>query len=75
MFQEGRVVAQDYTEAVRLYRLAAAQGHAGGQLGLAYLYEFGLGVAADTTEAIRLYHLAAAQGDAFASAALARLGA
>ena len=68
-------VANDHVEAVRLCRLAAAQGHASGQCGLAFLYETGQGVAADTSEAIRLYRLAAAQGDASATAALARLGA
>jgi len=75
MFANGRGVAQDYAEAVRLWRLAAAQGDAGAQCGLGRMYETGRGVAADTAEAIRLYRLAAAQGDAYATAALARLGA
>ena len=68
-------VAMDNAEAVRWYRLAAAQGHAGGQCGLGNMYEKGRGVAEDTAEAIRQYRLAAAQGDSYATAALARLGA
>jgi TPR repeat protein len=56
-------VAQDHAEAVRLYGLAAAQGHAGAQTNLGFMLEYGRGVAPDTAEAIRLYRLAAAQGD------------
>jgi hypothetical protein len=66
-------VAEDYAEAVRLYRLAADQGHAGAQNNLGSMIEIGLGVAQDRAEAIRLYRLAAAQGDEFATAALRRL--
>ena len=75
MCEKGLGVAADIAEAIRLYRLAAAQGLAGSQCKLAYMYEVGRGVAADTAEAISLYRLAAAQGDAYATAALARLGA
>jgi TPR repeat protein len=57
-------VAQDYAEAVRLYRLAAAQGHATAQSNLGYMFYEGQGVAQDYAEAVRLYSLAAAQGDA-----------
>jgi TPR repeat protein len=73
MFANGRGVAQDDAEAVRLYRLAAAQGHARAQNNLGFMFEDGLGVAKDTAEAIRLYRLAAAQGVAAATAALQRL--
>jgi TPR repeat protein len=55
-------VAQDDAEAVRLYRLAAEQGHGYAQVNLAYLLENGEGVAQDTAEAIRWYRLAAEQG-------------
>ncbi len=34
MFRDGLGVAQDYTEAMRLYNLAAAKGHAGAQCAL-----------------------------------------
>jgi TPR repeat protein len=68
----GRVL-QDYTEAARLFRLAAAQGHADAQFNLGYIFESGKGVETDRVEAIRLYRLAAAQGNAYATAALKRL--
>jgi TPR repeat protein len=67
--------AQDQAEAVRLYSLAAAQGHARAQYSLGFMFEDGQGVAQDRAEAIRLYRLAAAQGYAFAYNKLARLGA
>jgi TPR repeat protein len=59
-------VAKDYAEAVRLYRLAAAQGHACAQNNLSAKFEMGQGVAQDYAEAVRLYRLAAEQGDATA---------
>jgi hypothetical protein len=55
-------VALDDAEAVRLYRLAAAQGHLDAQFRLGIMFEYGLGVAQDKAEAIRWYHLAAEQG-------------
>jgi TPR repeat protein len=67
-------VAQDYAEAVRLYRLAADQGHAYAQNKLGNMFGNGRGVARDRTEAIRLYRLAAAQGHADAQYYLRRLG-
>jgi uncharacterized protein len=47
MFENGQGVAQDYAEAVRLYRLAAAQGHADAQFNLGDMFENGQGVAQD----------------------------
>ena len=64
-------VAKDYAEAVRLYGLAAAQGHAVAQYNLGVIFEQGKGVA----KAIRWYRLAAAQGVAQAKTKLKRLGA
>ena len=59
-------VAQDYAEAARFYRLAAAQGNASALNNLGSLYGTdstpGRGVAQDWTEAVRLHRLAAAQG-------------
>jgi TPR repeat protein len=46
----------------RLYRLAAAQGHAVAQNNLGIAFDKGRGVAQDYAEAVRLYRLAAAQG-------------
>jgi uncharacterized protein len=37
MFEEGQGVAQDTVEAIRWYRLAAAQGHARATIGLKLL--------------------------------------
>ena len=73
LFSNGQGVAQDHAEAVRFHSLAAAQGHAGAQFNLGYMFEEGQGVAQDTAEAIRWYRLAAAQGHAGATAALRRL--
>ena len=55
-------VAQDYSQAVALYRLAAAQNFDLAQNILGCMYEEGSGVAQDHSEALRLYQLAAAQG-------------
>jgi hypothetical protein len=57
-------IAEDHAEAVRLYSLAAAQGHATAQTDLGVMFENGDGVAQDYAEAVRLYRLAAAQGHA-----------
>ena len=55
-------VAQDYAQAVALYRLAAAQNLDGAQNSLGFMYYYGHGVAQDYSEALRLFQLAAAQG-------------
>ena len=59
-------VAQDYEQAVALYRLAAAQNLDDAQYNLGFMYHLGLGVARDHAEALRLYQLAAAQGHPYA---------
>ncbi len=75
MLQNGQGVAQDYAEAVRLYSLAAAQGHEVAQHSLGWMFYNGHGVAQDRAEAIRLFRLAAAQGHAQAKVNLEALGA
>ena len=65
-FRHGLGVAVDYAEAVRFYRLAAAQGHADAQCQLALMFDGGDGVAEDAAEAARLWILAAEQGLAVA---------
>jgi TPR repeat protein len=55
-------IFQDFVEAVRFYRLAAAQDFAAAQNELGWCLAAGHGVAQDRAEAIRLYRLAAAQG-------------
>lgn len=64
MYFEGKVVTQDYREAVRWYRLAAEQGNADAQYNLGWMYYKGQGVTQDYREAVRWYRLAAEQGDA-----------
>jgi len=63
-----------YVDAVRLFRLAANQGHAAAQYNLGWLYENGLGTVKDVGEARRWYKLAADQGFEGAKKALVRLG-
>jgi hypothetical protein len=45
------------------YRLAAAQGNAGAEANLAFMYRRGRGVTQDYSEALKWYRLAAQQGD------------
>ena len=63
--------AKNYTEAARLYRIAAEQGHADAQNNLGYCNEKQLGVAKDLTEAVKWYRKAAEQGQADAQCNLA----
>ena len=57
---------QDYQEAVKWYRLAAAQGYAPAEYSLALAYEKGRGVPQDYREAVKWYRLAAVQGNELA---------
>ncbi len=66
-------VTKDHAEAVRHYRLAAAQGHAYAQVLLGVSFERGEGVAQDYAEAVRLWRLAAAQGHELAYYNLGRV--
>lgn len=58
----GRGVVQDYAQAVKWYRLAAAQGHAGAQFNLGGMYFEGLGVAQDYVRAYQWFALAGVAG-------------
>jgi len=62
--------AEAVSEALRLYRLAADQGHAVAQSNLGSMYDQGLGVPQDDAEAVKWYRLAADQGFAAAQAGL-----
>jgi TPR repeat protein len=75
-FSESAIMCadQDYAEAVRLYRLAAAQEDAFAQYSLGLMFEKGEGDGQDTEEALRWF-LAAEQGGADAVANSKRLGA
>ena len=54
---------QNYQEALKWYRLAAAQGDSQAQYNVAWMYFNGHGVTQDYQEALKWYRLAAAQGD------------
>ena len=73
--ERGRGVAQDVTEAVRLFRLAAAQGLATAQYNLGRAHAKGLGVRKDEAEAAGWYRMAAEQGNPAAQNALGILDA
>ena len=61
---------QDYGEAVRWYRKAAAQGYASAQYNLGVSYANGQGVPQDYGEAVKWWRKVAAQGYAKAQAKL-----
>ncbi|WP_449066198.1 tetratricopeptide repeat protein [Planomonospora algeriensis] len=63
----------DSGAALRLWRLAAHQGHPAGQRGLGHLYASGLGVPQDFEKAVSLFQAAAAAGDPEAMYNLAML--
>jgi len=71
--ERGRGVTRNATEAVRLFRLAAAQGLAAAQYNVGRAYATGLGVRKNQPEAARWYRMAAEQGDPSAQNALAIL--
>ena len=62
MYDNGRGVAQDYSAAVKWYRMAADQGHAGAQNNLGIMYCGGQGVPQNTSEALRWLHKAQVKG-------------
>ena len=55
-------MAQDDAEAVRWYRLAAAQGEAAAQNNLGFMYAEGQGVAQDFASAHMWFNIATAKG-------------
>ncbi len=64
-YRDGLSVTQDYAEALRWYRKAAAQGaQPDAENTIAICYSRGLGVTADETEAARWHRLAAEHGHA-----------
>jgi TPR repeat protein len=62
MFELGRGVPQNFTEALKWYRLAADQGYASAQTNVGSMYHLGRGVAANNIEAVKWFRLAAEQG-------------
>ena len=63
MYDKGKGVAQNYTQAVAWYKKAAAQGFAAAQSNLGVMYDKGEGVAQNYTQALYWHKKAAAQGD------------
>ena len=63
IYYQGLGVPQDYAEAMRRYRKAAAQDHIGAQFHLGWMYHHGEGVAHDYAKAMRWYRKAAKQGN------------
>jgi hypothetical protein len=72
-FYEGKGVAQSHDEAVKWFRLAAAQGDSDALFNLATCYANGHGAPRDDHEALRLFKRAAAEGDADAAARVKEL--
>jgi TPR repeat protein len=62
MYFQGKGVAQDYSEALKLMRKAADQGDAEAQEGLGEMYREGKGIPQDYAEAVKWFRLAADQG-------------
>ena len=64
MYENGVGVAQDNTEAVKWYRLAADQGNADAQKAMGNMYNAGKGLLQDYAKAASWYRLASEQGNA-----------
>ncbi|MFP6803287.1 MAG: tetratricopeptide repeat protein, partial [Pseudomonadales bacterium] len=62
MYGNGKGVPEDDKEAVKLYRLAAEQGHLSAQHKLGLMYDNGEGLPEDDKAAVKWYRLAADQG-------------
>ena len=71
MYEYGRGVGKNYSEAVRWYRKAAAQRHPTAQFNLGIMYQNGQGVGKNYTEAAKWYRKAAEQGNSEANSASA----
>ena len=64
MFDYGRGVKQDYSEAKKWYRKAAEGGNASAMNALGFMYGNGLGVTRDYSEALKWFHKAIEGGNA-----------
>ena len=63
MYDKGLGVEQNYREAIKWYRQAAAQGNATAQYNLGLMYDKGKGVLHDYKQAVKLLRQAADQGN------------
>ena len=68
MYELGKkyYVSQEYTEAVKWYKLSAEQGYAQAQNYIGYCYQHGKGVKKDYEEAVKWYRLSAEKGNSYA---------
>ena len=73
MYECGRGVAQDLSQAAAWYYKAAQQGNDFAQCNLGFMFENGRGVAQDVNGAVAWYRKAAAGGNQDAAKALRRL--
>jgi TPR repeat protein len=73
MCEKGDGLAQNHAEAVKWFRLSAAQDYGPAQLFLGLMYASGEGVAKDYREALKWLHLAAEQDNATAQFYLGRV--
>jgi TPR repeat protein len=64
MYFNGQGVLQNFSEAMKWYRLAADQGHPIARLNLGVMHYKGQGVPQNVSEAVKWYRLAADQGNA-----------
>lgn len=62
MYAQGQGEPQNYTEAMKWWRIAAARGHAEAQYNLGLIYWNGEGVQQDYAEALKWFRLVAVQG-------------
>ena len=69
-YEYGEDIPPNYVKAIRWYRLAADQGHAGAQNRLGFSYSQGEGIPQDVAQAIRWFRRAANQNDAGAQFSL-----
>ncbi|KAJ1459151.1 hypothetical protein M885DRAFT_560896 [Pelagophyceae sp. CCMP2097] len=73
LFNEGKGVAESDEEAVKWFRLAAAQGNTDAVYYLRFCYEYGHGVPQDLQEVLRLYKRAMTKGHPDAAAQVEKL--
>lgn len=73
MFETGRGVPQNYTEAAMWYRRSAEQGHGTAQYSLGLLYDKGFGVPRDVVEASKWLNLSTAVASRRSREARARI--
>ena len=67
MYDEGKSVEQDSTEAAKWYREAASRGQKRAQFKLGFMYSTGRGVERNDVEAVKWLNLAAGQGYVYAA--------